>query len=113
VAVAVIPRKTHESVRGNLPLQSSSIVVACKDRFVEAEIDEEILALSIEQSTCYGLNRIASRIWNLIAKPIRVSDLCTALLAAYRVDPDTCERQVLDLLEALHAEGLIKTLEQK
>jgi hypothetical protein len=97
----------------NLPLQSSTTVVACRDGFVEAEIDGEILALSIEQGTCYGMNQVGSRIWNLLVKPMRICDLCAALLAAYRVDPDVCERQVLDLLEELRAEGMIATLEEK
>ena len=93
-----------------LPLQLSTKVVARNDGFIEAAIDDEIVALSIEQSTCYGMNRIASRIWTLLASPIRISDLCAALLATYKVDPDVCERQVLDLLEQFRAEGLIATL---
>jgi hypothetical protein len=97
----------------SLPLQSSTTVVACRDGFVEAEIDGEILALSIEQGTCYGMNQVGSRIWNLLAKPIRICDLCAALLVAYKVDPDVCERQVLELLEELRAEGLIATVEEK
>jgi hypothetical protein len=97
----------------NLPLEPSTTVLACRDGLIEAEVDDEIVALSIEQGTCYGMNRVGSRVWNLLAKPIRISDLCAMLLAAYRVDPDVCERQVLDLLEELRAEGLIVTLEEK
>ena len=97
----------------NLPLQSAATVVACRDAIIDAEIDDEIVALSIEHGTCYGMNRVGSRIWNLLAKPIRICDLCAALLAEYRVDPDVCERQVLDLLEELRAEGLITTIEEK
>lgn len=97
----------------DLRLHSSTTVVACRDDFVEAEIDDEILALSIKQGTCYGMNLVASRIWNLLTKPIRICDLCAALLAVYRVDPEVCERQVLDLLEGLRAEGLIRTLEDE
>jgi Coenzyme PQQ synthesis protein D (PqqD) len=97
----------------NLPLEPSTTVFACRDGLIEAEVDDEIVALSIEQGICYGMNRLGSRIWNLLAKPIRISDLCAALLAAYRVDPDVCERQVLDLLEELRAEGLIATLGEK
>ena len=59
------------------------------------------------------MNRVGSRIWTLLAKPFRICDLCAALLAEYRVDPHVCERQVLDLLEELRAEGLIATLEEK
>jgi len=95
------------------PLESSTTVFACRHGFIEAEVDDEIIALGIEQGTCYGMNRVASRIWNLLAKPIRICDLCAALLAAYAVDPDVCERQVLDLLEELRAEGLIVTLGEK
>jgi Coenzyme PQQ synthesis protein D (PqqD) len=80
---------------------------------IEAEIDNEIVALKIEQGTCYGLNPVGSRIWSLLAAPIRVSDICITLLAEYQVEAATCERQVLDLLEELRAEGLIDTAQEK
>ena len=74
---------------------------------MEAEIDNEIVAFNIDRGTCYGLNDVGSRIWHLLSKPIRVSDLCTALIAEYKVEANVCERQVLNLLEELRAEGLI------
>lgn len=92
---------------------SSGTVVARSDGFIEAEIDNEVVALSIEHGTCYGLNRVGSRIWNLLSTPIRISDLCEKLLAEYKVDLNVCQRQVIDLLEELRAEGLIRTAEDK
>jgi hypothetical protein len=86
-------------------------VVGRNDGFIEAEIDNEIVALSIENGTCYGLNRTGSRVWNLLARPIRVGDICATLFAEYKVDPNVCETDVLDLLEELRAEGLIAALE--
>jgi Coenzyme PQQ synthesis protein D (PqqD) len=59
------------------------------------------------------LNRVGSRIWKLLAKPARIDDLCAILLTEYRVDPNVCEHQVLDLLEELRAEGLIAIVERK
>jgi hypothetical protein len=94
-------------------LTTFDTVVARRDAVVEREIDDEILALSIEQGICYGMNRVASRIWKLLSKPTRICDLCTTLLAAYRVDPDACERQVLDVLEELRTEGLLVAVEEK
>ena len=90
----------------NLPLQSASKVVACRDTVIDANIDDEIVALSMERGTCYGMNRVGSRIWTLLAKPIRICDLCAVLLAEYRVDPEVCEREVLDLLEEFRARRL-------
>lgn len=83
-------------------------VVVRSEGFIEAEIDNEIVALSIEHGTCYGLNQVGSRIWKLLATPARISDLCATLISEYKVDPSVCEREVLDLLEELRAEGLIK-----
>ena len=96
-----------------LPLQSCDTVVACKDGVIEAEIDDEIVALSIEHGTCYGMNRTGAHIWKLLAQPTRIHDLCATMLAAYCVDADVCERQVLDLLEELRTEGLVATVEEK
>jgi hypothetical protein len=97
----------------NSPFDPATTVFACRHGFIEAEVDNEIVALSIEKGICYGMNRVGSRIWNLLAKPIRIRDLCATLLAEYKVDPNVCERQVLDLLEQFCAEGLIGTLEEK
>lgn len=90
---------------------ASATVVARKDGFIEAEIDNEIVALNIENGTCYGLNETGSRVWHLLARPIRIRDICATLLAEYKVDPEICATDVLDLLEALRAEGLIAAVE--
>jgi Coenzyme PQQ synthesis protein D (PqqD) len=91
-------------------LCSASALVR-SDGLIDAEIDNEIVALDIESGMCYGLNRVGSRIWRLLSEPIRVGDLCATLQREYKVAPADCERQVLDLLHELHAEGLIGTAE--
>jgi hypothetical protein len=90
---------------------SLATMVVRSDGFIEAEIDNEIVALNIEKGACYGLNTVGSRIWSLVASPIRINDICAKLLVDYNVEPETCERQVLDLLEELRAEGMIATRE--
>ena len=90
---------------------SSSAIVARKDGLIEAEIDGEIVVLSVEHGSCYALNRVGSRIWELLAGPVRVEDICATLLTEYKVNPDVCERQVIDLLDDLHAEGLLTKLD--
>ncbi len=92
---------------------TSNNLVKRSDGVIDAEIDNEIVVLSIAQGTCYGLNRVGSRIWNLLAKPSRIGDLCTTLLSEYEIDASVCERQVLELLEELRAEGLIILTEEK
>jgi hypothetical protein len=90
-----------------------STVVVRRNDVIDAEIDQEIVALNIENGTCYGLNRVGSRIWSLLAAPIRIGDICATLLTEYKVEPSSCERQVVDLLEEMRAEGLIATHEEQ
>jgi hypothetical protein len=88
------------------PLTPDTIIVRC-DGLIEAEIDNEIVALNIKNGMCYGLNGVGSQIWRMLAAPIKITDLCAALVMQYDVDPRVCERQVLDLLEELRAERMI------
>ena len=87
-------------------------VVTRAGGFVEAEADGEVVALNIDKGTCYGLNKIGSRIWVLIAEPKRIGDVCATLTTEYDVDPATCERQVLDLLEELRGEGMVESRDE-
>lgn len=101
-----------ESNLEHVSLKLSTLVVR-NEGFIDAEIDNEVVALSIEKGTCYGLNGVGSRIWKLLATPIRISDICTSLLNEYQVERDVCERQVVGLLDELRTEGLIAVSEEK
>jgi hypothetical protein len=81
--------------------------VALKPDVISAVVDDEVVALDAAQGTCFGLNAVGSRIWGLIAAPTQVSAICADLLDEFEVEADVCEKQVLELLESLRAEGLI------
>lgn len=92
-----------------LALISSCTFVVRAAGFASAEVDGEVVALSMDKGMCYGLNRVGSRIWRELFSPIAVADLCERLLREYLVDRETCEREVIALLRELCAEGLIET----
>ena len=97
----------------DIPPLSLTTLVIRNPGLVEAEIDREVVTLNIETGNCYGLNPVGSRIWNLLAAPIRAGDLCAQLIAEFEVEPNTCEREVIELLQQLRSEGLISTLPDK
>lgn len=84
----------------------TSIVVR-NDHLVEAEVDGELVALSIESGHFYGLNAVGLRIWRMMAEPACVGDICTRLVTEYDIESRTCETQVLELLREMFDEGLI------
>src|ERR1044071_5109651 len=84
----------------------ANAIVVRNDRLLTAEVDGELMAMSIERGVCYGLNTVGTRIWTLNAEPHTVEELCAQLQSEYEVDAAQCREEVLDLLEQLRAEGL-------
>lgn len=69
--------------------------------------ERELAVMSVEQGAYYGLNEVATRIWQLIEQPRTVASVCATLQDEYKVDPASCERDVLACLATLQAEGLV------
>ena len=88
------------------PLSATSIVQWSDDQ-IAAAVDREIVILSIERGSYFGLDDIGSEIWQRLEAPIRVDALCDSLAAKYDADRVTIGRDVLALLEKLAGEGLI------
>lgn len=84
------------------------LVARRKSGLIEAEVDGEMVALHVENGTCYGFNGTATRIWGMLDSPKRVSTLRDALLDEYAVDAETCEAQLIDLLRELERDGLVE-----
>jgi hypothetical protein len=90
-----------------LYLSAHSIVIATAEQ-VSCSLGDESAILNLKNTVYYGLDPIGSRIWDLMQKPISVAELRDALLEEYLVEAGRCERDLLDLLAKLHAEGLIE-----
>lgn len=64
--------------------------------------------MSIERGNYYGLGEVGSRIWELLATPIKLDQLCDQLLAEYQVEPKRCQTEVIAFLNQLQDEGLVR-----
>jgi hypothetical protein len=87
-------------------LSPNSMVRRSEDQ-IAATVDDEVIILSVERGSYFGLDDIGSDIWERLASPIRVDALCDALAARYDADRAIIERDVLALLEKLVAAGLV------
>ncbi|MEA3003840.1 MAG: hypothetical protein QOH81_2628 [Sphingomonadales bacterium] len=86
----------------------NEMVVQRRAGLIEAEVDGELVALHVDNGTCYGFNTTATRIWSMIEEPKRLSELRDALIGEFDVAPDVCEAQLLDLLRDLEGDGLVE-----
>ena len=89
------------------PLTGAAILIRNDDELLTTVVDGELIGMSVEQGACYGLNDVATRIWELLAEPRSIDSLCQQLTSEYDVEAGQCLREVLDLVEELRAEGLV------
>lgn len=82
-------------------------LVQWSDDAIAKQVGGETVILSIERGTYFGLDNIGTEIWGRLETPVRVEVLCDALVAKYNADRAIIERDVLQLLESLAANGLI------
>lgn len=86
----------------------SDMLIQRRAGLIEAEVDGEMVALHVDNGTCYGFNGTATRIWAMIEQPKTLSELRDALVGEYDVAPEVCEAELLDLLKELEADGLVE-----
>ncbi|HEX8240757.1 MAG TPA: PqqD family protein [Allosphingosinicella sp.] len=87
---------------------AGDLVVERRGEMIETEVDGELVALHVDNGTCYGFNGTATRIWAMIEQPKRLSELVGELTQEFDVDAATCEAQLRDLLDELAADGLVE-----
>ena len=85
-----------------------TVTVARRPGLIEALVDGELIGLHVDNGLCYGFNDTATRIWVLIEQPATLGAICAALTREFAVDPETCAREVMDLVDSLHRDGLVE-----
>lgn len=89
-----------------LPFSSGLISIA-KDQ-ISSDLAGEAVILNLQSGTYYGLNTVGSRVWQLLQTPQTLDRLRTAILEEYQVDEQTCDRDLVALLQELETAGLIE-----
>ena len=90
-------------------MNANTRFLRCED-MLEAEVNDEIVALDVARGQCFGMNEVASEVWRMLAEPRSVNEICRDLCAGYDVDASTCQAQVQQLISELRDEGLVKEI---
>lgn len=85
----------------------ATIEVAPGSPLLEAEVDGEIVGLSLEQDISFGFNRTGSFIWSQVQQPIRLDELLARVQARFDVAAATSETEVRQFLGKIAGDGLI------
>jgi len=71
------------------------------------EIDGEIVMLSIENGEYYGMDKVGSRIWELLRQPCTLKSLVANLMKEYEVSEQQCNIDTLVFINKLYDKELI------
>lgn len=88
-------------------MDADTRVAAARDQ-VSVEVEGEAVILSLADGVYYGLDPVGARVWTLLEQPRTVAELRDAVVAEWEVDAPTAERDLLVLLDALAARGLVE-----
>lgn len=77
---------------------------------ISGQIDDDLVMMDITKGSYFSLNSVATRIWELLEKPLSLDSLCNELLNEYDVSPVQCRADVEEHLTKMQELGLIQKL---
>lgn len=89
------------------PTLDTNTLLIRDDSPITADMDGEIVMMSLERDNYYGLGETGSRIWTLLETPQTPGQLCATLSLEYQVNATTCQTDIQPFLQQLLEERLI------
>lgn len=76
-----------------------------------AKLQDDTVLMSLERGNYYCVSDTAEAIWERLASPTRIGDLCAALASEYGIAQEQVISDTMPFLDQLAAEGLIDVAE--
>ena len=86
-----------------------SNLIRRQENMIEASIDGETVMMNADSGHYYGLDSIATRIWQLLETPQTLQDLVNALVKEYEVTPEQCESDVTAFLQDMRVNDILNS----
>ncbi|MFN8467424.1 MAG: PqqD family protein [Caldilineaceae bacterium] len=86
--------------------------IARANELMSSPVDDELVLLNLARNNYIGLDSIGRRIWELLATPQRIGDLCSRLGQEFAGEPEQIEADVLAFVDELVGEGLVRVMDE-
>ena len=90
-----------------MPQILDSTPIRRKPNLLDTRIDDEIVALDVDGGQCYGMNLVASEVWELLSQCTTVEAITRELCVLFEVDMESCLDEVRALVIRFQNDGLI------
>ena len=68
---------------------------------ISGRLSDELVMMDMDKGKYFSLNPVATRIWDLLADPMSVEELCSHLMEEYEVEANQCQKDVEDVIEKM------------
>lgn len=107
----VAPLSMLESNGQRPPLITADTLLTTSSQQVSCDVSGETVILSLKNAVYYGLDPVATRIWELFKDRRTIAQVCEVLLAEYDgVEAERCESEVIALTEQLVEWELVEVM---
>lgn len=89
------------------------IIIKRNEKIITSRLDDEIIMMSAESGEYYGLDPVASRIWELLENETSLTGLTEKLTEEFQVPADECLNDVNSFIEKLISKGLAHIVDNK
>jgi hypothetical protein len=93
-----------------LGVTTDSVLVR-DNELAAAEVDGRVVVLSLGVGSYFDLNRVATEIWDMLARPCQVEKIFESLLETHDIDSETLVRDVTPFLQTLLDYNLVRTID--
>lgn len=74
---------------------------------ISGRLHDELVMMDLNQGKYFSLNPVATRIWDLLEKPLDLDELCACLIDEYEVEAEKCLAETEELLTEMVKFGLV------
>jgi Coenzyme PQQ synthesis protein D (PqqD) len=103
-----MPVESDPQPANTLPVIGDATVISRSTSVLTAEVEGEVVMMSIEQGCYFGLDDIGSDIWHRIEPPCSFATLIDRLAADYEADRATIAADVQALLGRMAAQDVVR-----
>ncbi len=89
---------------------SRDCTVEAVQQYLSADLGKDKVLYQLDTGNCYTLNTVGISLWQHLQEPLQVAKLLDHLLEEFDVPPEQLEQDLLELLEDLICEGLVRVI---
>lgn len=77
------------------------------NKCISGRLNDELVMMNMDKGKYFSLNPVATRIWDMLEKPMIIDDLCVLLMGEYEVCEEECRSEVGEVIAEMVRLGIV------